>query len=361
MKKFAHIGSYNRNLGDNVALYNVRKEFNLQYPNIEWVTLDIRSIFWDRNNNVSFVKEFFKTNNFDAIVVGGGGLIEYAGYENQDTGYKLPFNKEIMESIKCPIYFVGLGINYFRGQEGFSETAKQALKDTIEYSTQFSLRNDGSIQILKDLNIYSDKVVEIPDPGLLYDYEKRKDISSTLNIIQPAFNANSNINKNRFNGENNIQKLVEFVNTNKLSAMPHTHKDYRYFSNFILDEPNLRSLLSFEYTSELVKLYLNFNSIIALRGHGQLISIGLNIPGLYFSTQDKVKDFSLNNGFEEYNIDINDNNWYDSLIHKHKNIISNTEYRANWHSIRNAKLEEWNTTFKNYIKQCLQTPLNTVN
>ena len=39
-KRFAHIGSYHRNLGDNIALLNVRKEFNNQYSSIEWYSLE---------------------------------------------------------------------------------------------------------------------------------------------------------------------------------------------------------------------------------------------------------------------------------------------------------------------------------
>ncbi len=33
--RIAHIGSYNRNLGDNIAILNVRKEFEKSMSNIE--------------------------------------------------------------------------------------------------------------------------------------------------------------------------------------------------------------------------------------------------------------------------------------------------------------------------------------
>ncbi len=351
-KKFAHIGSYHRNLGDNIALLNVRKEFNNQYPNIEWYSLDI-GIFWNKRNNIQFIKEFFKQNSFDAIVIGGGGLIEYKGYEQHDTNYKLPFNEEIMLSLECPTYFVGLGINYFRGREGFSNEAKKSLESTIKHSTCFSLRNDGSIDILKDLGLYTNKVKEIPDPGLIFNYSKNKNLNQFKeNIIQPAFNSSQHINEHRFNGESNIQSLVNFANDNKLSTMPHTPKDYKYFSNYVIDQNNLQEMLKFEYTSELVKVYLNFDSIIAFRGHGQLISIGLNIPGLYFSTQDKVKHFSLNNGFEEYNIDINDKDWNSQLLSKHFRLLMDSTYRNKWYEIRDNNISKWYLEFKNFINKC---------
>ena len=52
--RIAHIGSYNRNLGDNIAILNVRKEFEKSMSNIEWISLDILDIFWNRNNNIDF-------------------------------------------------------------------------------------------------------------------------------------------------------------------------------------------------------------------------------------------------------------------------------------------------------------------
>jgi polysaccharide pyruvyl transferase WcaK-like protein len=351
--KFGHIGSYNRNLGDNIALLNVRNEFNKYIDNIEWVSLDIHDIFWSRGNNPEFTINFINQHKFDHLVIGGGGLIEYKGYEHHQTNYKLPFNKEILTSLNCPTYFIGLGINYFRGLEGFSDKAKQSLSETIEYSKYFSLRNDGSLNILKELDLYSNKVKEIPDPGLIYSFEKTQNSIIKNNYIQPSFNSNEDININRFKSISNIKDLVKFSTQNQLTVVPHTPKDYRYFQDFLFDKEDLQSYLEFNYTRELIKTYLNFDSIIAMRGHGQLISIGLNVPGIYLSTQDKVKDFSLLNGFENYNIDIEENNWFENLNKKYKQLLNDPTYLENWYSIRNSNIEEWKNVFKNEIKKCI--------
>tara|TARA_B100000287_G_scaffold341064_1_gene327587 strand:- start:1781 stop:2848 length:1068 start_codon:yes stop_codon:yes gene_type:complete len=348
--KWGHIGSYNRNLGDNIALLNVRNEFNKYINNIEWVSLDIHDIFWARGNNPQFTINFINQHNFDGLIIGGGGLIEYKGYEHHQTHYKLPFNKEILTSLNCSAYFIGLGINYFRGLEGFSDKAKQSLKETIEYSKYFSLRNDGSLKILKELGLNSKKVKEIPDPGLIYSFEKTKNYINKNNYIQPSFNSNEEININRFKSKSNIELLINFSDQNKLTAVPHTPKDYKYFKDFLFDKNELQSMLNFNYTSELVKVYLNFDSLIAMRGHGQLISIGLNIPGLYLSTQDKVRDFSLLNGFEDYNIDIEEDNWYKDLKYKYNKILNDKDYLNNWYKIRNKNI----INYKNQITKTIK-------
>ena len=159
--KIGHIGAYNRNLGDNIALLNVRKEFDKYIPGIEWTTIDIGDTFWSKENSIEYIKNYFEQWIYDALVVGGGGLVESHGYHFasaydkgiKSTNYKLPFNKEILEAIKIPVFFAGVGINYFRGKEGFTKEAFESFKETIEYSSVFSLRNDGALKILKKLTL----------------------------------------------------------------------------------------------------------------------------------------------------------------------------------------------------------------
>ena len=56
-RNFLHIGAYDRNLGDNIALHNVRLEFNKNISNINCLTiLKLLSI----NNKIDFVKIFLK-------------------------------------------------------------------------------------------------------------------------------------------------------------------------------------------------------------------------------------------------------------------------------------------------------------
>ena len=352
--KFAHIGSYNRNLGDNIALLNVRNEFNKYVNNIELISLDINDIFWAQNNNPQFTINFINKHNLDGLVIGGGGLIEYKGYQHHHTHYKLPFNKEILTSLNCPTFFVGIGINYFREKEGFSPKATQSFKETIEYSSCFSLRNDGSINKLKELKLYTDKVKEIPDPGLIIDDLQEVFYTKHENYIQPAFNNPSkNINIKRYKSKDNILKLVNFANNNKLISLPHTPKDFNYFKSFAFEQKLAKKYLKFENTkSTCLEFYPKMKSIIALRGHGQLISIGYNIPGIYLSTQDKVRDFSLLNGFIDYNIDINENNWYKKLNEKFNMITKDSSYIEEWHKIRDKNIPKWKHQFKSFILKC---------
>ena len=347
--KILHIGSYNRNLGDNAALYNVRLEFNKFIKDIEWESSDIHEDFWTKRNDQELtIKKL--NQGFDCVVVGGGGLIEYRGYESHDTKYKLPFNKRVLESIDCPVFFVGLGINYFRGLEGFSDEAALSLKETFLHSSGFSLRNDGSEAIFRDITGL--KSEEIPDPGLIYDFESPNKQHITRSLIQPAFNNNEKQNEGRYGSSENIISLVRFAEDNRLSAFPHTPKDFKYFKNFLVDKLEMPENLKFKNTLGFAKLYMCFDSVVAMRGHGQLISIGLNVPGIYLSTQDKVRDFSFLNGFAGYNVDIKQENWLEALKVKHKNLTEDKHYLEEWYSIRHKNMKVWKNKFNSFIESC---------
>ena len=354
--KIGHLGAYNFNLGDNVAIYNIRKVFEKFNKNIEWINIHIGDLW---HKDISYIKNFFKKQKIDGLIIGGGGLIE-TEYDSQKTNWKLPFNKEILDVINYPMFFVGVGINLFRGKrQEFRKVAYKNLKYCLDKSVYFSLRNDGSLEKLKKMKNYGieldfNKIEVIPDPGLIYNFEQIKKEIKNNGVFQPAFNGDS-ITLKRFNNMNNLDKLMNFISQKKLKIFPHTHKDYKYFKNtknFIIPQKKIFEEVKFNNTYKTVKKYFNYNFSIAMRGHGQLIAIGLNIPSIYFSTQDKVLDFSMLNGFEDYNVDILEDDWLNKLEFKYNKLLTDKNYLEKWYEIRNKKMKLFRIDFDAYIKKC---------
>ena len=80
--KVAHFGAYGINIGDNIALYNVRKGIEESFGSpIEWTSVNILD-FHETRNNIDFTIEQFKniSANNNALVIGGGGLLEGGVY-----------------------------------------------------------------------------------------------------------------------------------------------------------------------------------------------------------------------------------------------------------------------------------------
>jgi len=236
-------------------------------------------------------------------------------------------------------------VNIFRGGIEYNSKAKKSLQETINYSAGFSVRNDGSFQKLKDwIGLDVTNVDVIPDPGLLFldKFNEEKNFNLKIGGIQPAFNGSSGINDKRFIDHKNIGKLSDLTKNYKL--YPHTLKDFKRLQAVpVVDESTfIEKYTKTDQVYKFLELYKEVDYLIAMRGHGQLISIGIGLPGIYFSTQDKVEDFSNINGFENYNVDITNPNWYKILEEKINELTRDkSQYLLDWYALRESSLSLW--------------------
>ena len=311
----------------------------------------------------------------DLMIIGGGGQIEdRAKWLTSNT---LPFDKDILQQINVPIACIGLGINYFREPTSYkskqlSIDAFKNLELLINKSVYFSLRNDGSYDILKKLfdkyegseEIFS-KVKEIPDPGLFFEQELPKKTNKQIKkcIFQPAWNSSRRIIAGRFGGASLKHFKEFFAKNNNFYFMPHTLKDYQFINMFdkimstAITKQDFKKHVKYDqYASFIKNFYFKYDMSIAMRGHGQLNAIAINMPSLYFSTQDKVKDFSLKNEFRDYNIDIQEEDCFKKLSHSTNRILNDKNYLDEWYEIRDRKMIE----FKNQFKDCIQEITQTI-
>src|SRR6056300_1511996 len=352
--KVIHIGVFDRNIGDSIALDNLQRSFVKYVPGVEFHNQNLEN-FWNNRNNIQMCCDYFDqiSSKFDAVLVGGGGLIEY--YKDQQTNYKLPFNNEIISHCKIPIYFYGLGVNVFRGGVDYSYAAIKSLQETIDGSKAFTVRNDGSLSKLKNwIKVDTSKVRVVPDPGLLhldrFGIQDKKTVSK--GGIQPAFNHSQGINKNRFLSDDNLRFLRSTFS--QYIYYPHTVRDFNQLGNTgVITSQEFESKYKFTKNLDVyLEKYKQVDYVVAMRGHGQMITIGLNIPGIYLSTQDKVRDFSIDNGFENYNVDILEPDWRDKLTEKVSLLTQpNSEYLKNWYSIRHKFVNDCHQTDKEFFKK----------
>ena len=360
MVKIAQLGSYDRNIGDNIALYNIREFLELNRPKtkekIEWINLDI-STFHDSKNSIEHSKNVFKdlqeNHNIDMLIIGGGGLIE--NDEKYDSGWKLPFTEEVLKEIKVPIVVFASGINYFYNFPKLNDKAKKEVINLANKAALFSLRNDGSLEIFK--SFCDSKAEELPDPGLVFNPEfiqnnKVKEIKD--GCFQPAWN-NSQIQKigRRFNSDN-IAKINRFCIENKLVNFCHTSKDFSFpwqNKKYVIPRHLFDIACKFHNVLKSIDLYNVHDFAVVMRGHGQLITIGINLPAIYLSTQPKLIEFSKKNNFLDYTVDIREQNWFDNLKSKTDLLKNNQDYLNNWYEIRNKNVLLYNKQMNDFCKK----------
>ena len=346
------MASYNKNIGDNAAIYNIRDWFERESNlSLEWYNIDMND-FYSRNNSIEYSKKFFSNIHqaYDAIFIGGGGLIEGHNYNKRETGWKLPFTEEILSLINIPIFCIGLGVNYFRGCAKLTDTGKRNLNLLIDKSAAFSVRNDGSQQILKSYGI---DVNEIPDPGLIFSpdlFKNRRKVNQ--GFFQPARNSSQLINKHRDLDSSNLNFLEKLCEEYSLGSLPHTPKDFSFFKQVpLLIEPNAmpKLLKNTGYVDSLSAYYV-YDFSVAMRGHGQLIACGVNLPGIYLSTQDKVFGFAVKNGYLNYTVDTSNKNWKSELKSKLNLLLNDKKYLDSWYDLNEKNNVNFHKTFSTEMR-----------
>ena len=357
MINIAHFGSYNVNVGDNIALLNIRKGIeSLVNSTINWNSVDIKD-FHDSPlgmNSIEYAKLRMRniSSKNDMLIIGGGGLIESNKRQDNETKWKLPFNEEILDCLDIPIVCFALGINYFRNFPELDEEAIDGVRALANRSALFSLRNDGSTEIYE--KIYNKKCIEVPDPGMIFSHHLCKKNSSKLSngFLQPAWNNNLLQMSGRGFTQSNLIDMVIYCKNNNLKVLPHTLKDYNFpYNNFQYNRDEFSTMVKFNNFEQVIEDYHLFDYSIPMRGHGQLISIGINIPSIYFSTQDKVRDFSKRNDLSEYNVDISEEHWQEKLQEKTNFLRSDKNFLLQWYEKRQKLVVKCQKQFEIFCKK----------
>lgn len=360
MIKIAHLASYGVNAGDNVASYHIRNRLEqIVNEEIQWTSVNVIPIHETRNDT-QYCKQIFSqvSKNNDMLLIGGGGLIE--GEHKFESYWKLPFNQEVLTTITIPVVTFAVGVNDFRNRNRMTQPGLENIKKFMNKSKMFSVRNDGSQESIS--RYYNGLIVEeVPDPGLIFGFEADKKTNIETGFFQPAWNSGKDIILGRNLGSDNLNKISNILEQLKLKTIPHTPKDYKFpqikKDSYCWSEEQFKNLIKYENFMDIFKHYYNFDYGIVMRGHGQLCSVGLNIPSIYFSTQDKVLNFSINNGFEDYNVDIREDNWDRLLLEKVDMLKNNDKYLSKWYEIRNENMKNYEKSFDSYcqrIKNILQ-------
>ena len=88
-----------------------------------------------------------------------------------------------------------------------------------------------------------------------------------------------------------------------------------------------------------------------MRGHGQMIALALNVPSVYFSTQDKVLNFSKRNNLMNFNVDINDESWYIKLNNLFTKLTTNQDFLNSWYNNRDILVSQYQEQFGDLCKK----------
>ncbi len=346
--KIAQMGFYGTNTGDNAALYNIRN-----YIDAEWTDINMQNTADSNKSIPELVNLFIDINNkHDMIMVGGAGLIEGGVWNNTTTGWKLPFNKEILSVISVPIVVFGVGFNFFRGMSKLNDTGKKNLSLLIDKAKIFSVRNDGSYEELMDAVKPSKYIYEIMDAGGMQDVESPQKRTMEIGCFNPTMNGGAPWTSRNIS----IDELLPVIKSHKLKAHTHGHKAYcnEYKElDWLITKDEFRHNLKTNFQTN-IEMYEPFDFVVPMHQHGQLFSFGKNIPYISIASMEKMVNQDKKLGLEDYTVDTSLDNWVSILDEKVTRLKTDANYLKRWYDIRTEKIDDIRMAFKHFCKKVIE-------
>lgn len=280
-----------------------------------------RPIHWHREawddytfRKIDFDQAFVdKVNAADGLVVGGAVTFNGRDYNDRTgTRFELPF--ELWAELKKPVVFYGLSYRNWPGQVyHHADKLKRMVEKALNSpNILFSVRNDGTKAWLKAITgIDSDDILEVPDSAVFVnaaqgDYPEIAD--DARNVIV-AFNDEDAAQRyDEKSGHSReavvaaivtaLERLAERYPIN-IILCPHYFDDFRMMSAFIerikpqLAHQNMTAsgLCRVKDTAHFYGRYMHADLAISMRVHSMSPCIGLGVPMIALTTQERMDDF----------------------------------------------------------------------
>ncbi len=257
---------------------------------------------------------------YDLLVIGGGGIIHGSHWPQ---GWFWLIEQENIKKIKIPFIVYGAGYNYFKDEEGIPQRGIVHLNETSERAALFSVRNDGShARLLEQTGIDAEVIA---DPGFWFgmDYAGRNIIESNKYIVVQLADDKP---LHRFGSLEKRKQFIESLNgvLKKLSKdytivfAPHVYDDIALSEEVAEGIENAKTIdfskYAFDHTYDAIGVYKNAEFVLAMRGHGQIVPLGFDVPVISLENHDKHRGLMEEFGLGEYNVNVLDKYFTDKLI-----------------------------------------------
>ena len=345
--KIAQLGFYGTNTGDSAALFNIRRYLP---KDIEWTSIHMEAQGSARQPLYEIVNFFIDANNkYDMILVGGAGLVEGGKWNNSTTGWKLPFNKQILDIIEIPIVVFGVGFNFFRGMAKLSSEGKKNLSLLIDKAKLFSVRKDGSYEELMKAVTPSKYIYEIIDAGGMQEIELPEKKEMKIGCFNPTMNGGECWTSRNIP----LKELIEVIQSHQMKA--HTHGPKAYCAayrqlDYIISEDKFMNNLKEDFQRN-IEIYNDVDFVIPMHQHGQLFCFGKNIPYITIASMEKMLFQDKKLGLDEYSVDTSLDNWVSILDKKIIRLKTDEDYLKQWYTIRKVRIDKLRKDFKDFCRK----------
>tara|TARA_Y200000002_G_scaffold380360_1_gene391663 strand:+ start:677 stop:1681 length:1005 start_codon:yes stop_codon:yes gene_type:complete len=325
--KIAHIYASNakKNSGDymiGIAYKQYFKEIILKTNDVTFTDYDCRNSQLYNDANIE------KINNYDYILVGGGGLILPDTNPNKISCWQWNISKTNIEKITKPIYVLSIGYNLFFNQticmpnnnskedHNITPIFIDNITTLINKSVRFTLRHNDDVEKLIEIigENYRNKISYEMCETVWYAEKYMKPRMNLENKKYIGIEIKDDREWRRYYkiGKSNFYKIMldlvkKCINENKpILYLSHDGSDnfYKFLKKNNINIPLLMNNCANE--SLIIKNFSNIHTLYCTAGHSQMIAYGLGIKIISLVTHPKIKNFChdiKDNNFIEVNKD----------------------------------------------------------
>jgi polysaccharide pyruvyl transferase WcaK-like protein len=254
-----------------------------------------------------------KVNANDGLIVGGAVTFNGRDY-NDRTGsrFELPF--ELWDKLDKPVIFYGLSYRNWPGQfyHHTDQLKRMVEKALASENMLFSVRNDGTKAWLKAIiGIESEDILEIPDSAVFVEgvrgyypeiVDGVRNVIVAFNDEDPEYRYDEKAGRSRDELMSGLAVVLErLANRYPINIIlcPHYFDDFRMMSAFIerirphLAHQNIvaSGLCRAKDTGYFYGRYMCADLAISMRVHSMSPCIGLGVPMVALTTQDRMTHF----------------------------------------------------------------------
>ena len=305
--KVLQLASFSGNIGDNAHVAGLRNTLRQHLGSgLAFHDLEIRR-FYKSWNEARFDRSFAEyANQHDALIIGGGGFFDM-NFPYSVTGTTIDLSSKILDAIKVPIVFHGLGCNQLRDPDPECANKFRTFLDRILAKDKclVSVRNDGSHEIIENHvgSAYAKQIHEIPDPGFFFQLDEaytntfktllKKD-ARYIAICLAGDEAQARYGDPvRFPEKmgKSLQRLLDVYDDLNLIFFPHIFQDLETIYNILGHLPDQTRRLRTQVApcfqganaeQYIFSLYSQCDIVVSNRLHGIVVPVSLGIASVAF-------------------------------------------------------------------------------
>lgn len=303
------------NVGNGALVSGTINSLKFSFPHKKF---DYSYYAWDdvTFSDSIFPEGFYKNVNQRDFLIVPGAVTFNGKSDHSRGGCRLNFTVDDLERIKCPMLLQGLSYRYW-STKPYPNVEK--LRQLVDYlmvrpNCAFGVRNDGTKEWLTEVTKMNlDSLTEVPDPGLFTLSPRERSIQGENLFIS----VNYEDAESRYSSPSDLENILEgirlaceqFVSTSteNIVFVPHSFEDYdmmlllfkRLKSRTLHQRVRILGMPSFNSHLEIYRAYESARAVISMRVHSMSPSLGMGVPTIVISTQQRLTKYMENLGLRK--------------------------------------------------------------